>query len=129
MIRSYLHRAGHRRVGRLLGDAALAGGNVDIAVGTPGAAPRVLHLDASITVDADSSHTVIEVAATSGSDGSALVLLEHGLVRLDGNRNRPRLDGIGQGRGAGAVLVASDSTRWDGSGEAALASSITGSVC
>merc|ERR1712093_714975 len=77
-------------------DAALAGGDVHEAIDTPAGAPRVLHLDATIGVHANSQHTVVEVGAASGRDDTTSVLLEGSLVSLNGHGDWGVHDGAGQ---------------------------------
>merc|ERR1719409_1203768 len=127
-VHSNLHTSRHLGVRGRSGDATLAGINGHVATDTPAGTPAVLHLD-GVAIIADGGHTVIEVAATTGSDDTTSVLLEHRLVCLDGDGHRLAVQCALEGRcAAGDVSVTSDSAGWDGGAVAALAGAITGSV-
>merc|ERR1711924_506963 len=73
----------------LLEDAAdVVGTDLDVAVGTPGRAPRVLDEEVVLAVlgaVADSEDTVVEALAAAGGENTGVVELEGGLVGLNGD--------------------------------------------
>merc|ERR1712139_427503 len=89
----------HLRVRSGSGDATLAGIHRHIAAGTPAGTPAVLHLD-GVSIIANSQDTVIQVGAASGSDDTTCVLLEDGLVGLDGDGNWVLVEGTLKTRSA-----------------------------
>merc|ERR1711907_226569 len=115
------HCGVHLRVGSI-------GGDVHVTPVAPAGAPRILDLDAAIRVDSNCKHTVVKIAAAAGCDCAGSVLLEDGLICFDRNRDRVALQSAGQCTGTACGPVTSDTSPWDGSGEARLAGTITSCV-
>merc|ERR1719456_1156365 len=95
------HRGGAGRERGRLRDAALvlAADHADVSLLAPRAAPRVLDLPvvfAAVGAVADREDAVVELLAAVSVKDTALVELEAGLVRLDGDRDGLAGDGLGE---------------------------------
>mmetsp|Transcript_23004 Transcript_23004/g.58609 ORF Transcript_23004/g.58609 Transcript_23004/m.58609 type:complete len:383 (-) Transcript_23004:332-1480(-) len=114
------------------GDAPL---DAQVALLSPGGPPGVLHLpilNAVVDAVTDHEHTVVQLGAAPVLDDTALVELEDGLVRLDGDRHRLLRNGLHQGVGVLVidVFVAGHAALRDARGARALgASAVLGRIC
>merc|ERR550537_1183587 len=125
---------GHCRVRWLRCSAALVHSTLDqhVSIHAPACSPAVLDLPvigATGGAETNGKDTMIQVCTAAACQDSRAVHLEGELVCFNCNRHWASVgDGIQQLGLAADVLVAGDTTLWDGCGVAALAAAITSSV-